>query len=142
MPIVPISITGIFGQNKRPSGGCFHLGGKIIAFGEKTRQRGLKWLYVFAGDVGKQIIGKTRGSDAEITVVKPLFAEHFFNDGVILERVGCGANATRCFEAHHAATLLIVFLDALAHHIGSLYCGACINLAGRCLDEVSARIHR
>ena len=30
----------------------------------------------------------------------------------------------------------------MAHHIGSLRSGTCINLAGRCLDEVGTRIHR
>lgn len=102
----------------------------------------LEGLGVGGGEGLEQGVGQAGGADAEVLVVQPLLAQDFLDDGVVLDSVLGGADATRSLEAHHASVLDEVFLDALAHHVGSLERSAGINLAGRGLDEVTARVHR
>ena len=83
-----------------------------------------------AGEGLEQGVGQARRTDAEVLVVQPLLTQDFLDDGVVLHGVLGRADAARCLEAHHAAVFLVILLDALAHHVGSLQRCTRINLAG------------
>ena len=80
----------------------------------------LERFLVGAGEGLEQRVGKAGGSDAEVLVVQPFLAQDFLDDGVVLHGILGGADTARSLEAHHAAVLDEVFLDALAHDVGGL----------------------
>ena len=102
---------------------------------------GLKELYLLSFDFAEQHVGEAAGAEAEPLVCKPFLAQHLLNYGVIDEGVHNAVDATCRLETDLDASLVVLLLDGLTHHVGSLRCGSRLQFACGCLDIVSAGIH-
>ena len=101
----------------------------------------LKELHFFTFDFRQQEICQTAGSQTEQSVVQPFFAQHFFYDGVVDERIVYAVDASCRFETYLVARQGMVFLNSLTHYIGCFRSGGRLLFAGGSLDEIGSGIH-
>ena len=73
----------------------------------------LKELHFFTFDFRQQEICQTAGSQTEQSVVQPFFAQHFFYNGVVDERIVYAVDAACRFETYLVARQGMVFLNSL-----------------------------
>ena len=75
--------------------------------------------------LAQQQVGQAACAQTEELVGEPFLAEYFFHDGVIDHGIHYRVDATGRLQADYDASLVLVFLYGLAHHVDAFWSGSC-----------------